>query len=108
MTSELPLPRLRVATYNVHGCVGMDRRRSESRIAEVIASMAADIVGLQELDVGRPRSSHADQAALIAAQLGWQYHFPTAMRCLVWRPGTAARSVLQFGSKRRPISVRCT
>lgn len=77
---ESPSPRLRVATYNVHGCVGMDRQRSEGRIAEVIASMSADIVGLQELDLGRERSARADQAALIAAQLGWKYHFHPAMR----------------------------
>jgi endonuclease/exonuclease/phosphatase family metal-dependent hydrolase len=80
MTSELNSPSLRVATYNVHGCVGTDGQRSESRIAEVIASMSADIVGLQELDLGRSRSSYADQAALIAAQLGWKYHFHPAMR----------------------------
>jgi Metal-dependent hydrolase len=79
MTSE-PTERLRVATYNVHGCVGMDGQRSEGRIAEVIASMSADIVGLQELDLGRARSAHADQAALIATQLGWKYHFHPAMR----------------------------
>ena len=79
MTSE-PTERLRVATYNVHGCVGMDGQRSEDRIAEVIASMSADIVGLQELDLGRPRSAHADQAALIATRLGWKYHFHPAMR----------------------------
>jgi endonuclease/exonuclease/phosphatase family metal-dependent hydrolase len=79
MTSE-PTGRLRVATYNVHGCVGTDGQRSEGRIAEVIASMSADIVGLQELDLGRARSGHADQAALIAAQLGWKYHFHPAMR----------------------------
>jgi endonuclease/exonuclease/phosphatase family metal-dependent hydrolase len=79
MTSE-PTGRLRVATYNVHGCVGMDGQRSEDRIAQVIASMSADIVGLQELDLGRPRSSRADQAALIATRLGWKYHFHPAMR----------------------------
>ena len=79
MTTE-PTRRLRVATYNVHGCVGMDGLCSEDRIAEVIASMSADIVGLQELDLGRARSSHADQAALIATQLGWKYHFHPAMR----------------------------
>ena len=79
MTSELT-ERLRVATYNVHGCVGIDGQRSEARIAEVIASMSADIVGLQELDLGRPRSAHVDQAALIAARLGWKYHFHPAMR----------------------------
>ena len=78
--SERPAPALRVATYNVHGCVGMDRRRSESRIAEVIASMSADIVGLQELDSGRKRSAAVDQAAVIATQLGWKHVFHPAMR----------------------------
>ena len=72
--------RLRVATYNVHGCVGIDGKRSESRIAEVIASMSADIVGLQELDVNRTRSAGVDQAALIAQQLGWHHVFEPAMR----------------------------
>jgi endonuclease/exonuclease/phosphatase family metal-dependent hydrolase len=80
MTSKPIRRRLRVATYNVHGCVGTDGHRSEDRIAEVIASMSADIVGLQELDLGRPRSAHADQAALIATRLGWKYHFHPAMR----------------------------
>ena len=80
MTNESTAPRLRVATYNVHGCVGMDRQRSESRVAEVIASMSADIVGLQELDLARARSALADQAALIAAHLGWKYYFHPAMR----------------------------
>jgi len=35
---------LRVATYNVHGCVGMDRQRFETRIAKVIAEMSVDVV----------------------------------------------------------------
>ena len=44
--NETSALKLRVATYNVHGCVGMDRQRSEARIAEVIAQLSADIVGL--------------------------------------------------------------
>lgn len=71
---------IRVATYNVHGCVGMDRQRSEARVAEVIASLEVDIVGLQELDLGRERSAGVDQARLIAEQLGWHRHFHAAMR----------------------------
>jgi endonuclease/exonuclease/phosphatase family metal-dependent hydrolase len=78
--SERPAGTLRVATYNVHGCVGMDRQRSESRVAEVIASMSADVVGLQELDSGRKRSAAIDQAAEIARQLGWKHVFHPAMR----------------------------
>jgi endonuclease/exonuclease/phosphatase family metal-dependent hydrolase len=71
---------LRVATYNVRGCVGVDRRRSETRIAEVIASLRADIVGLQEIDRGRARSAGLDQAAAIAEQLGWHFVFHPAMQ----------------------------
>lgn len=70
---------LRVMTYNVHGCVGTDGKRSEARIADVIAQSGADIVGLQELDLGRRRSAGVDQAGLIAEQLGWHRHFHPAM-----------------------------
>ena len=73
------LPKLRVATYNVHGCVGMDRRRSEARIAEVIAESSVDIIGLQELDLGRRRSAGVDQTRMIAEQLRWHSHFHPAM-----------------------------
>ncbi len=73
-------PRLRVATYNVHGCVGTDGKRSETRIAEVIADLAVDVVGLQELDLSRARSGGVDQAGLIAEQLGWHRQFQPALR----------------------------
>lgn len=72
--------RLRVATYNVHGCRGMDARRSEKRIAEVIAVLEVDVIGLQELDLNRRRSAGVDQAALIADQLGWHRFFHPALR----------------------------
>ena len=72
--------KLRVATYNVHGCMGMDRQRSEARIADVIAEMSVDIVALQELDFGRRRSAGEDQTKVIAKQLGWYSHFHPAMR----------------------------
>jgi endonuclease/exonuclease/phosphatase family metal-dependent hydrolase len=69
----------RVMTYNVHGCVGTDGKRSEARIADVIAAGNVDIAGLQELDLGRRRSAGVDQAALIAGQLGWHHKFHPAM-----------------------------
>jgi endonuclease/exonuclease/phosphatase family metal-dependent hydrolase len=78
--NETTQPTLRVATYNVHGCFGMDRRRSEDRIAKVIAEFSADIVGLQELDLSRRRSGGVDQAGLIAEQLGWHRYFHPALR----------------------------
>lgn len=39
-----------LASYNVHSCVGMDRRRKPSRIAEVIRELNADVLALQEVD----------------------------------------------------------
>ena len=39
---------LRVATYNVHACIGRDGRHDPDRIAAVIAELDADIVALQE------------------------------------------------------------
>lgn len=39
---------LRVATYNVHACVGTDGRHNPRRIASVINELDADVVALQE------------------------------------------------------------
>jgi endonuclease/exonuclease/phosphatase family metal-dependent hydrolase len=100
MTSEHTGRRLCVATYNVHGCVGMDGQRSEARIAKVIASMPADIVGLQELDLGRERSACADQAALIAEKLGWKYYFHPAIRRGDEQYGNAIMSRFPIALKR--------
>jgi endonuclease/exonuclease/phosphatase family metal-dependent hydrolase len=41
-------PGLRVATYNVHACVGTDGRHDPDRVAAVIEELNADIVALQE------------------------------------------------------------
>jgi len=42
------LTPLRIATYNVHACVGKDGRHDPDRVATVIAELHADIVALQE------------------------------------------------------------
>jgi endonuclease/exonuclease/phosphatase family metal-dependent hydrolase len=57
--------RLRVATYNVHKCRGLDGRTSAHRIAAVIAELDADVVALQEV------LDH--QAEAIGAELGVNY-----------------------------------
>lgn len=40
---------LRVATYNVHRCVGRDGRFDPDRVADLLAELDADVVALQEL-----------------------------------------------------------
>lgn len=71
--------RLRIMTYNVHSCIGMDGKMAPERIARVIAQCAPDIVALQELDVGRRRTGGIDQAHLIAQHLDMEHHFHSAL-----------------------------
>lgn len=61
---------LRVVTYNVHYCKGLDGRFVPDRIARVLRDLDPDIIALQELDCGRPRSRGDDQLATLAAELG--------------------------------------
>jgi endonuclease/exonuclease/phosphatase family metal-dependent hydrolase len=71
---------VRILTYNVHRCVGVDRRLDVARVAEVIAAQSPDIVALQELDVGRARTGGVDQAHRLAQRLGMAFHFNAALR----------------------------
>jgi len=59
-----------VASYNVHKCVGTDRRFDPTRIARVIKELQADLVAVQEADrrFGR-RVGLLDTAALREAGL---------------------------------------
>lgn len=72
------MPRL--LTYNVHRCLGVDRRLDVDRIAAVIAEFEPDVVCLQELDVGRARTGGVDQAEAIAGKLAMTSRFHPAMR----------------------------
>lgn len=45
-----PMTSLRVASYNIRKCMGLDRRRDPERVLGVIAALGADAVALQEAD----------------------------------------------------------
>ncbi|TCZ55985.1 endonuclease/exonuclease/phosphatase family protein [Roseicella aquatilis] len=92
-------PGLRVASYNIHKCVGTDGKFDPGRITAVIAELGADLVALQEVDrrFGR-RTALLDVAALRQATglvavpasdlsdgLGWHGN------ALLVRPGTTWR-----------------
>lgn len=59
---------VRVATYNVHACVGRDGRRDVTRIIRILRTLDADVIGLQEVESRHGRSP-VDQAQTIAAAL---------------------------------------
>ncbi|MFP4039252.1 MAG: glycosyltransferase [Desulfosudaceae bacterium] len=69
---------LRVMTYNLHGCQGMDGRVLPRRSAEVIAHYEPDVVCLQEVDSQRARSFYRQQPREIADYLGMNYVFRPA------------------------------
>ena len=80
---------VRIMTYNVHRCVGVDRRLDVGRVAAVIAQGRPDVVALQELDVRRARTGMVDQAHAIAHRLGMNFHFHAALQVEEERYGDA-------------------
>jgi len=61
--------RIRVATYNVHKCRGLDRRTVPERIADVIAELDADVVAIQEILDARSGRPQFDQARRVHSRL---------------------------------------
>ncbi len=66
---------LRVMTYNIRHGLGGDGRIDLGRVSDVIASYGPDVVGIQEVDVGRRRSGLVDQADELATRLGMTARF---------------------------------
>jgi endonuclease/exonuclease/phosphatase family metal-dependent hydrolase len=83
---------IRIMTYNVHSCIGMDGKITPERIARVIGRHEPDIVALQELDMRRPRTGGIDQPHLIARHLAMIYHFYPTIRIEEERYGNAVLS----------------
>ncbi|HEY5289129.1 MAG TPA: endonuclease/exonuclease/phosphatase family protein [Caulobacteraceae bacterium] len=84
----------RILTYNVHRCVGADRRLDVDRVAQVIAAEAPDIVALQEVDVGRARTGGVDQAHSLAKRLGMVSRFNAALTVVEEQYGDAILTAL--------------
>ncbi|HUL73098.1 MAG TPA: endonuclease/exonuclease/phosphatase family protein [Vicinamibacterales bacterium] len=62
---------VRVATYNIHRCRGLDRRTRVERIAAVLATIDPDIVALQEvIGPGLAGPGHAERLGA-ALGMGW-------------------------------------
>ncbi len=68
-------PSLRVLTYNIHACMGMDGKTSPDRTARVIGSLTPDVVALQEVDAGRSRTDGVHQAQRLGEALEMAHRF---------------------------------
>jgi endonuclease/exonuclease/phosphatase family metal-dependent hydrolase len=60
-------PKLRVVTYNIRSCEGLDGHYRCDRIADILRRTGADVIALQEV--------RAEQAAEIAQRLGFNVFF---------------------------------
>jgi endonuclease/exonuclease/phosphatase family metal-dependent hydrolase len=61
---------IKIATYNIHACVGIDRQYDPARIAAVLRAIDADIACLQEVAARRRIGPHADQWAYLSEATG--------------------------------------
>ncbi len=61
-------------TYNIHRAIGVDRRFRPERIVEVVQHHAPDVVLLQEVDDGAPRSDELDLAKELSSALDYPHY----------------------------------
>lgn len=78
------MSRLRVATYNVHKCRGIDWKVSPARILKVIEEIDADVIALQEV--------FAQQALYLSEHLRVPQVFGSARRLIADEYGNAVFS----------------
>jgi endonuclease/exonuclease/phosphatase family metal-dependent hydrolase len=64
---------LKILTYNIHRAIGVDRRFRPERIVEILVHHDADLVLLQEVDEGAPRSRELDLAKELAYASGYPH-----------------------------------
>ncbi|RMH02276.1 MAG: endonuclease [Planctomycetota bacterium] len=66
--------RIRVMSWNIHRAIGMDRRFRPERVAAVIRHHDPDLLLLQEVDRGVPRSRRLWLDHWLARETGYPYH----------------------------------
>jgi endonuclease/exonuclease/phosphatase family metal-dependent hydrolase len=84
--------QLRVATYNIHKCRGMDGRVRPERVAAVLRGLDADVIALQEVVRVSDHEPQHDQAEFLRAALrGYELAFGETRS---YRSGTYGNAVL--------------
>jgi endonuclease/exonuclease/phosphatase family metal-dependent hydrolase len=69
-TSERSLQRISIGSYNIHSCVGLDRRCSPPRIAAVLEELDCDVYALQEVDNEEGEDEDSMQLEYLSRTLG--------------------------------------
>lgn len=98
---------LRVVTYNVHRCKGLDGRVRPDRVAKVLKEIDADIVALQEVVCIPGDEPEGDQAHYLARELGADFLFGENRKLWGGAYGNVVLSKLPMKTvKNHDLSVR--
>jgi endonuclease/exonuclease/phosphatase family metal-dependent hydrolase len=98
---------LRVVTYNVHRCKGLDGRVQPDRVARVLKEIDADIMALQEVVCIPGGEPEGDQAHYLARELGADFLFGENRKLWGGAYGNVVLSKLPMKTvKNHDLSVR--
>ena len=70
---------VRILTYNVRNCKGMDDKTDYDRVAAVIQAIHPEVVALQELDSVTTRSNGVNVLKILAEKCGMKYVYGASM-----------------------------
>jgi endonuclease/exonuclease/phosphatase family metal-dependent hydrolase len=66
---KMKLLKIVAVSYNVHSCVGMDKKYDPERIARILRELNADIAGLQEVDSRYHPGTGSDRQLRMLAEM---------------------------------------
>lgn len=92
--------KLRIMSYNVRNCIGMDSKRGFDRVADVISSYQPDIVAVQEIDSVTNRSEGKDVLFELCERTGMRGVYSAAIS---YDGGKYGIGIL---CKEKPVSVK--
>ena len=91
--------KLRLMSYNIHNCVGIDGEKSINRIANVVTKFAPDVVAIQEVD-SMTRRNKKYLMGVLGEKTGYNAYF---MRTI---PHTGGGYGIGMLSKEKALSVQ--
>lgn len=88
---------VKIATYNIHKCVGLDRKYSPERIVDVLKEIDADIIALQEVLCHSLLDKRDHQAEFMADELEMDFRLGENRQINGGRYGNAILSRFPIG-----------
>ena len=90
---------IRAMTYNIHSCVNTDGAVGLEQVAKVISQLTPDLVALQEVDAGIPRTHYQDQAKTLGEFVDMDFRFFPVVKKREQKYGLAVLSRLPIQNR---------